>query len=325
MDSLFSIVVLTYNQENLIENTLDSIFKQSYSNIELIISDDASSDETPKIAEQWLKKYSKRFIRTTLITSNYNIGITKNHNRGIRAAKGEFLKYIGGDDLLLPEAIEKMAVFLNKNKNIFIATSYVQPFTSKEDGKIIEFLPLMPEKWAIPILQNHNSIEQFRYMSRVCFLPAPGFFFRTKGLENIDYFDENFNRFEDWHTWLKFLLKGYIIHFLPEVTVQWRIHPNSVSTSALYKGDTSYFKENILVYQKYVLPNKKFLSLSEKIHAQSCIRFYKTLSQNGNRSLLLFKARLNFLLDPIKWTEFPSWIWKQIICNPRKKIFKVFK
>ena len=45
MDSLFSIVVLTYNQANLIEDTLDSIYKQSYSNIELIISDDASSDE----------------------------------------------------------------------------------------------------------------------------------------------------------------------------------------------------------------------------------------------------------------------------------------
>lgn len=144
-------------------------------------------------------------------------------------------------------------------------------------------------------------------------------------MENIGYFDENFSRFEDWHTWLKFLLKGYTIEFLPETTVQWRIHPNSVSTSALYRGDKKFFEENITVYQKYILPNKKLLSFLEKNHVQSRIRFYKILSQNGNRSFLLFKARLNFLLDPIKWIEFPKWIWKQIIKNPKRKIIKIFQ
>lgn len=114
MDSLFSIVVLTYNQANLIEDTLDSIYKQSYSNIELIISDDASSDDTPKIIKHWLKKYSKRFSNIAFFSSNNNNGISKNHNRGIKAAKGEFLKYLGGDDLLLPEATEKMAAFLKR-------------------------------------------------------------------------------------------------------------------------------------------------------------------------------------------------------------------
>lgn len=98
-----------------------------------------------------------------------------------------------------------------------------------------------------------------------------------------------------------------------------------MSTSALYRGDKKFFEENITVYQKYILPNKKLLSFLEKNHVQSRIRFYKILSQNGNRSFLLFKARLNFLLDPIKWIEFPKWIWKQIIKNPKRKIIKIFQ
>ncbi len=322
--SLFSVVVLTYNQSHLVEETLKSIYNQSYPDIELIVSDDGSTDGTPEVIEQWLDKFGKRFVKCELLVSPYNTGISANHNRGVKKASGEFLKYIGGDDILLPEALSKMASFLETNQDAYVATSFVQPFISKDNGEPVEVLPPIPEKQTLRILAQ-DSLYQFRYMTRHCFLPAPGFFFRTESLARVGYFDEEFKRFEDWHTWLKLLLNGFRIHFLPEVTVQWRIHPNSVSTSALYKGDIRFIEENILVYQKYVLPNLRLLSILERIHVYSRIRFYKTLLKKGGTMKSLNRARLHFLLDPIKWVEFPSWVLKQIMKKPRKKIDELFQ
>lgn len=322
--SLFSVVVLTYNQAHLVEETLKSIYNQSYPEIELIVSDDGSMDGTPEVIKQWLDKFGGRFAKCEFLVSPCNTGISANHNRGVQRANGEFLKYIGGDDLLLPEALSKMADFLETNQDAYVATSFIQPFTSKASGEPIEFLPPIPEKQALRVLAQ-GPLNQFRYMARYCFLPAPGFFFRTEALAKVGYFDEEFRRFEDWHTWLKFLLAGFRIDFLPEITVQWRIHPNSVSTSALYKGDTRFLEENILVYQKYVLPNLHLLSIPERIHIYSRIRFYKTLLKGGGNIRYLGKARLNFLLDPIKWMEFPSWVVKQIVKKPRKKIDQLFQ
>lgn len=320
-EPLFSVVVLTYNQAHLVEETLDSIYSQSYPNIELIVSDDGSQDGTLQVVERWLEKFGKRFARVEVLSSPCNSGISANHCRGVRAARGEFLKYIGGDDVLLPGAIGAMADFLARNEDACVATSFVQPFVFK--GRAIEELPRIPERWAVKVLA-HNCRTQFRYMARHCFLPAPGFFFRTEALAQVGYFDEEFRRFEDWHTWLKFLLHGYRIHFLPKVTVRWRIHPDSVSTSALYRGDVRFIEENILVYRKYVLPNLHLLSTLERIHVRSRIRFYETLLKGGGNITCLGKARLNFLLDPLKWMEFPRWVVKQVLKNPRKAIDKLF-
>lgn len=324
MDKVFSVVVLTYNQEKLVEECLESIYNQDYPHIELIISDDASQDRTVEIVEKWLAKRGNRFINTVLIKSPKNTGISANHTRGVKQTKGEFLKYIGGDDILLPRALKKMANFLEKNKNVLIATSFIQPFISNPQNGRTLLLPLIPEKWALTVLQKPWQ-RQFGYMSRHCFLPAPGFFFRKKILEEIGYFDEEFKRFEDWHTWLKCLLKGHKIYFLPEVTVKWRIHPESVSTSALYKSDKRFQEENLLVYKKYILPNLDLLTTLEKIHVRARIKFTETLIANNGHISALNRARMAYLLDPLKWIELPKWLWKKMFDKRGREVKKLFR
>jgi len=324
MGELFSVIVLTYNQEKLVEECLESIYNQSYPHIELIVSDDASRDHTVEVIERWLAKKGDRFVNASLIKSQRNTGISANHTRGVKQAKGEFLKYIGGDDILLPRAVEKMVRFLKNNKDALIATSYIQPFLFNPYRKQEVSLSLLPESWAIRVLKKSWQ-RQFGYMSRHCFLPAPGFFFRKRILEEVGYFDEEFKRFEDWHTWLKCLLMGHRIYFLPEITVKWRLHPDSVSTSALYKGDRRFQEENLLVYQKYVLPNLNLLTTLEKIHVKARIKFINTLIANNGHISALNKARMAYLFDPLKWIEFPGWLAKQITRKPMKKINQLFE
>jgi len=99
-DILVSIVVITYNSSKYVLETLESCKNQTYKNIELIISDDASKDNTVKLCQNWIEKNKKRFFRTELITTIKNTGIPSNCNRGVRASKGEWVKLIAGDDVL---------------------------------------------------------------------------------------------------------------------------------------------------------------------------------------------------------------------------------
>ena len=104
---LVSVVVITYNSSKYVIETLDSIYNQTYEQLELIISDDCSKDDTIPKCEEWLAKNQERFYNAQIITTSINTGIPANCNRGFEKAQGEWIKYIAGDDCLYPYAIEK--------------------------------------------------------------------------------------------------------------------------------------------------------------------------------------------------------------------------
>ena len=97
---LVSIIVITYNSSKYVLETLESAKAQTYQNIELIVSDDCSTDNTVEICHNWIEQNKERFVRTELITVEKNTGIAPNCNRGVKAAKGEWVKLIAGDDVL---------------------------------------------------------------------------------------------------------------------------------------------------------------------------------------------------------------------------------
>lgn len=81
MQHLVSIPVITYNSAKTVIETLDSIKAQTYPNIELIISDDCSTDDTVQLCREWIEKNGERFERTELISVTKNTGVSGNNNR----------------------------------------------------------------------------------------------------------------------------------------------------------------------------------------------------------------------------------------------------
>ena len=94
---LVSIVVITYNSSKYVLETLESAKEQSYQNLELIISDDCSFDDTVAICRNWIAKNKERFVRIELLSVDKNTGIPANCNRGVKVAKGEWVKLIAGE------------------------------------------------------------------------------------------------------------------------------------------------------------------------------------------------------------------------------------
>ena len=320
MDSVFSIVVVTYNQKDLVLETLESIYSQTYKAIELVVSDDASTDSTPEIIKAWVEQKGDRFVNVVLNFNKQNRGISGNHSAGLKLASGEFVKYLGGDDILLPGAVEKMCNFLLENKEARFCTSRVKPFYEDQGSRI--FLDDSFDKWTVRKLLSGNVEKQFKILGRRCVIDAPGTFFRKSIFEDFGYPDESYKTFEDWHEWLNFLLNGERLYVLNEYTVLFRKHQQSISTSAIYSGNRRFCEEVLRVYKEYVLPNIDKFSLTEVISIYSAVKFYTGLLKYGVSRQNYRRLAYCRMLDPLLWLELPRSLMRRIRYEfVRKKMF----
>lgn len=223
---LVSVVVMTYNSDKYVIQALDSIKKQTYKRLELIVTDDGSKDTTVSICESWLTQNSCCFENAELVTVNKNTGTTGNLNRGIKKSHGTWIKTIAGDDKLKENCISSFmeAVALNKGDfylcdldvfsdedavDKFYVDSYIHYFNCvKESTK---------EK-------KKRIIHEFK-------LPGPGWFFSRKLYDDVGGFDEKYKLMEEWPYVYKVLKKGYDIIPLEKKLVDYRISNTSVCHS----------------------------------------------------------------------------------------------
>ena len=246
---LVSIIVITYNSAKFVLETLESAKAQTYQNIELIISDDGSQDETVNLCKDWLAENKERFVNSQIITVERNTGIPANCNRGVKAAKGEWIKLIAGDDIFLNDGIETVINFTNSNDEIQFVQAQVKIFGDNTiDQKII------PTGNEIEIFALNNR-KQIKKLLKDSFIKSPGVFMRKNLIEKVNYFDESFKRLEDFPFWLKVLHKNEKIFLLNEVVVLYRRHIDSASTATVQKGITpftnNYLTDKIDILEKY--------------------------------------------------------------------------
>ena len=104
---LVSVIVVTYNSSKTVEETLDSVARQSYHNIELVVTDDYSTDNTRDIIDRWVAANDDRFADVVKVYSDVNTGPASDANRGMVSSHGQFIKGMSGDDCLVENAIER--------------------------------------------------------------------------------------------------------------------------------------------------------------------------------------------------------------------------
>lgn len=115
-----SVIVITYNSSKYVLETLESVKDQDYPNIELIVSDDCSTDDTFEICKKWVDENKSRFSRATVVQTEKNGGICVNYNRGLKEVQGEWVKYIAGEDILMPNCISAFVTSIKRSDKIMI-------------------------------------------------------------------------------------------------------------------------------------------------------------------------------------------------------------
>ena len=136
MDSkcpLVSVVIITYNQRKYLIEMVESVLSQDYRNIEIIISDDCSTDGTIETLMEYKKRYPSSI---KVILSDINQGVTKNSNRGISNAKGKYVCMVGGDDIFKPNKISRQVKVMEGDPRVLISA---HPYTCiDESGSILK-------------------------------------------------------------------------------------------------------------------------------------------------------------------------------------------
>lgn len=224
-----SVVIVSYNSAEYILETLDSIFAQTYTNIELIVSDDASTDQTVALAEEWIQAHASRFVNVQLIKSEHNTGIAPNCNRGLRRCKGEYIKLLAADDLLRVNCVEDMLQGIVAQQGD-IAFCYEYVFYPKDYGKLgsqaEQQLEVRPH--AIGIYKC-APLSMYKRILAANQFPAPTAFYKRDCIVSLDYFDERYPYTEDYPFWIKALQNNAKIVFVETYGVYYRKTESSIS------------------------------------------------------------------------------------------------
>jgi glycosyltransferase involved in cell wall biosynthesis len=230
-EPLVSVIVTTYNLDRYVIDTLNSIKNQTYKNIELVITDDASSDKTVEICNNWLIENHSRFVRSVIITSERNKGIPSNYNRGLLATTGEWIKPIAGDDSLESECIRENVNYVLNNKDVFVLFSHLKVYNNNfSDENYVSLEPLTPPTDLInPTISAQQQFRLLLIRDRVGYVASQ--FFKKEILLDLNGWDERYE-VEDNPMWLKLTKNGYKLHFLEKALVKYRVHNNSHSHSA---------------------------------------------------------------------------------------------
>lgn len=179
---LVTIIALCYNQEKYLKETLDSIINQSYKNVELIITDDSSKDNSVNKIKQWIKLNN---IKCTFIQNEKNLGICKSLNNAIKLAKGEYLNLIACDDVLFPNKIKnQLEQFINLNNRY--STIVSDCLVIDGESKIIHHSYGDLQKIRLEKL-NFNFMSILKY-NPIC---APTTMYRRKAILDIGGYDED--------------------------------------------------------------------------------------------------------------------------------------
>lgn len=157
MDGVISVIIPVYNVESYLPECIDSILTQEYSDLEVILIDDGSTDESGKICDE----YAKRDCRIKVIHQS-NGGAAAAKNAGLRVATGEYLSFVDSDDFLEPGAYSHMIRLLQDQKADVVQCSYRDIFRDHTTARLLhshkaamdaaDFLTLFTEDWTCALL-----------------------------------------------------------------------------------------------------------------------------------------------------------------------------
>ena len=301
--SLVSVIISTYNSACFIAETLESVREQTWNEIELIITDDRSSDETLEICKRWLENNNDRFVKTQLITSRTNTGVSANANRGLKAAKGEWVKFLGADDTLLPGCLEANIEHLRKNPQIKILFSNVCIYNDNflpinllyttEDDSFDQKSIMHPSRSA------YSQYKMLLISDRIHY--APSVFMHRDTLLSVGGFDEKVKLMEDYPLWLKLTREGHKLHFMNTITVNYRRHSRAVNNkNQNVIVNPNYFKTETF-RKKYTYPMlPSAIRNEQRINwILSQIFRWSVLNRNNLPNRLLYKV-LTTYMNPLK-------------------------
>ena len=223
---LISVIIPAYNHEAYVEEALQSVFDQTYTNIELIVINDGSKDKTGERIQNFINNQQRRVI----FINKPNEGVCKTINLGLSLATGAYVALLASDDCWLPERLSLQLQFMLSNSNIGMVFS---------DAWFIQYNEKTTIRWSDyrSKLRQYfkNSIQNtdmHRLLLTTSIVPALTVLVRRDVFETVGFFDENL-LFEDADMWIR-VAKDYPLAYIDQPLAYYRVHGNNLSNNTMF-------------------------------------------------------------------------------------------
>lgn len=231
---IVSIIVPCYKQAHFLDESLQSVLDQTYSNWECIVVNDGSPDNTKEEASKWCQK-DDRFK----YLEKENGGLSSARNAGIKICKGIYILPLDADDILHEHFLSKLVPELNENKSLAIVSCYSKFFVNKISNVVKELKP------------KGNTYQYLLYVNQLVATSL----YRKECWEAVGGYDENMKKgFEDWEFWLAIAKQGWKYKIIEEFLFYYRKAKKSMLVNTInnhFEANKEYiFKKHSDIYIK---------------------------------------------------------------------------
>jgi glycosyltransferase involved in cell wall biosynthesis len=248
---LVSVIIPNYNYANFVCESIDSVLSQTYKNIEIIVVDDGSEDNSKEI----LKNYGNQIK----VVFQKNAGVSAARNNGVKESKGDYLAFLDSDDIWLPEKIEKQVEVFQKKTNLGIVHVGVKEIDG--EGNAIET--------KLDGLSGWHSHELLLFSRSVVLGGGSGFMVSRKVFDEVEGFDLRLLTSADWDLFYR-ISCHYQIEFVSEVLMKYRIH-----ISNMHGNIARMEREMLLAFEKAFSEKSEKV---QKIKRDAYSNLYKVLA-----------------------------------------------
>ncbi len=288
MSALVSVIVPVYNAEFFIEDCINSIISQDFEGLEILISDDGSSDNTRVLLDKYIEN-----DQIKIYLQEKNLGITDNCNFLLNKASGQYICFFAGDDVMLPNKISKQYTYMKSNRNLSFSYHLVDIFDT-QSGDTIAITNHQP---------NLNFLDVGTIISQMGISASMSIMARKSMLPK-DLFNSNFRYTSDWLMQIELAINGQV-GYLDEVLCRYRKYGvNNGKSISTYEHEflelLDFVKEKYPFLSKFCLKGKARYFLGKAFRVSGMIEKKRALRESINNSfsvhcfLLLLVANLPY-------------------------------
>ena len=253
-----SLIMSVYNGEDYLAETIDSVLNQTFTEWELIVINDCSTDSTSEI----LSKYAALDSRVKVHTNEVNLRLPSSLNKALTLAQGKYIARMDADDICLPNRLQKQYEFMEKNQDVDLSSCR---FMTLKNGFV--------SSGGCGGKNDYNSLKALLLVTNP--ILHPGIIAKAQVIKELGY-DKNFTCTEDMELWTRFVLGGYKLEILPEYLMMYRLHDKQITGTTLEKQKG----EVISIQRKYLATLLETMSEEQEDFYINGIYFRKNIDIN---------------------------------------------
>lgn len=297
MNGFVSVIIPAYNQGHFLARAVNSVLEQTHENLEVIVVDDGSTDDTAQVAQSFTDGRVRYVYKE-------NGGLSSARNEGIRQARGDTLTYLDSDDCFLPEKLAVLTAVLAEEPALGFVAGQAVPVDENENqvGKLFDTpLPADPKELLLGNPLHVGSMLLRRHWQ-----------------EQVGFFDESLRSYEDWDMWLRLALAGCPMKYVPQPVSLYRFHTAQMTRDGRQMTTATFAVLEKLFAREDLPPD--WQAMKDEAYSQAFLRAaaqsYRIMDyEEGKKNLaqavilapdLLAEEGDQMALRFVAWTDLPK-------------------